>query len=107
MTFKLSKIKSVLFSAAVLMLTVTVAAAAGNLLGDSDSSGAVNVIDATCIQRLLAEMPVSGSFSEQNADVDGNGVILHDIRFGSMSGAACFVYGGNANGKLFWHPAGN
>lgn len=41
---------------------------------------------------------------EHAEDVDGNGIVVRDIRFDTISGAACFVYGGNANGNVFWHP---
>ena len=39
------------------------------------------------------------------AEVDEHGVVLRDIRFDTISGAACFVYGGSTNGKTFWKPA--
>ena len=61
-------------------------------------------------------VPRQGKFDPRSAwnarrehaeDVDADGVVLRDIRFDSISGAACFVYGGNANGKLFWHASGN
>ncbi len=44
---------------------------------------------------------------EHAADIDGNGVLLRDVRFDTISGAACFVYGGNANGNLFWRAVQN
>ena len=87
MTFKSYKIKSVLFNFAVLtlaviliavvgnMLSATVFAASGNLLGDTDGDGEVTINDVTCIQRSIAMLPVSGGFSDSAADVDGSGKI--------------------------------
>ncbi len=75
MTFNLRKIKSVLFSAVVLSLAGTVTVAAGVLLGDADADGKVTIIDATCVQRYLADSPVGDSFSEEAADVDASGEI--------------------------------
>ena len=75
MTFRLSKIKTVLFAAVALMLTVNIAAAAGYLLGDADGDEDISIIDATRIQRYLAEVPVGGTFYEKAADIDGSGEI--------------------------------
>ena len=75
MTFRLRKGVSVLFVTAVLTLTGVVAASAGTLLGDADSDGEVAVVDATCVQRHLAEMPLNGCFAAAAADVDGSGEI--------------------------------
>lgn len=41
------------------------------------------------------------------ADIDEAGRLLRDIRFKSISGAACFVCGGNVNGNVFWRDAQN
>ena len=82
MTFKPSKIKTVFFIAVILMLTVIVAAAAGYMLGDTDGDEDVSIIDATRIQRFLAEVPVSGTFYEKAADVDDSGDIeITDVTF--------------------------
>lgn len=75
MTFRQSRIKTVLFSAAVLLLTVTVAFASGIILGDADGDRTVTIIDATLVQRKLADIPVSADFSEKAADVNGSGDI--------------------------------
>jgi len=44
------------------------------LLGDVDGDGSVSIIDATCIQRHLAELPVL-SYNESAADTDGDGSV--------------------------------
>lgn len=75
MTFRLRKITSLLFCAAVLLLSGVAAAASGVILGDADSDGEVTIIDATCIQRTLAGLPVSGDFSKAASDVDASGEI--------------------------------
>lgn len=75
MIFKLRSILPVLFSAVVLALLGVGTAAAGTMLGDADSDGAVTIKDVTCIQRTLAELPVTGGISEPAADIDGNGVV--------------------------------
>ena len=84
MTFKLCKIKLILFCAAVLMIIGSVTAVAGTvpentenngagaILGDANRDGTVTISDVTCIQMKIAELPLSGGFSEQAADVDGN-----------------------------------
>ena len=65
-----------MFCAVVLMLAGTVAFAAEAVkLGDVDSDGKVDLFDATCIQRTLAGLSVSGGISEQAADIDGSGEI--------------------------------
>ena len=43
-----------------------------NLLGDADGDGEISIIDATVIQRHLAQIPVT-EFHEDAADVDGSG----------------------------------
>ena len=44
------------------------------ILGDVDGDGGVSIIDATCIQRHLAEIPVY-SYNETAADADGDGEV--------------------------------
>ena len=75
MTCKLRKAISILFSAVVLTLAAAVitVSAAGVLLGDADLDGEVTVTDATCVQRTLADLPVSGNFSLTSADIDKSG----------------------------------
>ena len=75
MTFKLRKITSILFSAAVLTLVGAVAATAAVLPGDADGDGDVTIIDATCIQRKLAGMPVTENYSPSAADIDNSGEV--------------------------------
>lgn len=84
MTFKLCKIKLILFCAALLMIAGSITAAAGAapdntennssvvILGDANRDGIVTISDVTCIQMKIAELPLSGGFSEQAADVDEN-----------------------------------
>ena len=72
MTFRQRIIKSLLFVAVFLTLACMAAAAAGSLLGDADSDSEVTILDATCIQRNLAGLPVSGVFSARAANVDGD-----------------------------------
>ena len=57
------------------MLAGICASAAGYLLGDADSDGEVSILDATCIQRVLVDLPVSGAFSASAADADMNGTV--------------------------------
>ena len=47
------------------------------ILGDADGDGAVSILDATCIQRRLVNLPVA-SFVERAADVDGDGLNILD-----------------------------
>lgn len=84
MTFKLCKIKLILFCAAVLMIIGSITAIAGTvpeneagsgtgvILGDANCDGIVTISDATCVQLKAAELHLSCDFSEQAADVDGN-----------------------------------
>lgn len=44
------------------------------LLGDVDGDGEVSIIDATCIQRHLVEIPVK-NYNESAADADGDGSV--------------------------------
>lgn len=44
------------------------------ILGDADGDGNLNIIDATCIQRHLAEIPVY-EYIEEAADTDGDGQV--------------------------------
>lgn len=76
MTFSLRKTFFVFLCvfAAVLMLATTVAAVSYKL-GDADGDCEVTILDATCIQRHLAMLPVSGEFSQQAADVDLSGEV--------------------------------
>ena len=84
MTFKLCKIKLILFCAALLMIAGSITAAAGTVpentennvaganLGDANRDGIVSISDVTCIQMKAADLPLSCGFSERSADVDGN-----------------------------------
>jgi hypothetical protein len=45
-----------------------------NILGDVDFDGEATILDATVIQRCLAEIPVV-SYNEANADTDGDGSV--------------------------------
>lgn len=56
---------------------ITVTAESGYKRGDADSDGNVTIIDATVIQRKLAELKVV-SFKEKAADVDGDGLDITD-----------------------------
>jgi hypothetical protein len=47
------------------------------ILGDADGDGSVTIVDATCIQRVLAGYPVS-SFVREAADIDGDGLNIMD-----------------------------
>ena len=51
------------------------------LLGDANGDGAVTILDATTIQRKLAELPVTG-YLEKAADTNGDGeVTILDVTF--------------------------
>ena len=54
--------------------TFTVAASGGYLVGDADDSGKIAILDATAIQRYLANLSNS-SFNEHAADADGDGKV--------------------------------
>lgn len=76
MIFKLRRILLLFLLAAVLSLACMAAAVAASYrLGDADTDTKITIIDATCIQRYLAGLPINGRFSEIAADVDGSGKI--------------------------------
>ena len=47
------------------------ATSASGKLGDADGDGDIGILDATCIQRKLASLPVT-SYDEKAAEVDGD-----------------------------------
>lgn len=51
--------------------------AAVEICGDADGDGEVTILDATAIQRVLADLPTV-SFCETAADVDGDGLNITD-----------------------------
>ena len=53
-------------------------AATTYIRGDADGDGEVTIIDATVIQRNLANMPVE-RFDERAADITGDGVDITDV----------------------------
>lgn len=63
----------------VMLSAAAIASAAGNgyVRGDADGDGTVTILDATAIQRKLADLSVS-SFNEKAADVDGDGLNILD-----------------------------
>ena len=75
------KIISLLLSVALVLcavslpITFSATESTGYILGDADGDGEVTVIDATWIQRSLAQMAVSPSYNEKAADVDGDGEV--------------------------------
>ena len=77
MTFKPKKVILVLVLTFVIVFSVicTAASAASVLRGDVNGDKAVTISDVTEIQWMLAELPVSRSFSESAADVDGNNAV--------------------------------
>ena len=58
-------------------MVIPVSAAGSYLRGDADGDGHVTIMDATVIQRRLAEIPTP-SFDERAADVDGDGLNITD-----------------------------
>lgn len=58
-------------------MILPVSAAGSYLRGDADGDGHVTIMDATVIQRRLAEIPTP-SFDERAADVDGDGLNITD-----------------------------
>lgn len=58
-------------------MILPVSAAGSYLRGDADGDGTVTIMDATVIQRRLAEIPTP-SFDERAADVDGDGLNITD-----------------------------
>ena len=61
----------------VVSMILPVSAASSFLRGDADGDGEVTIMDATLIQRRLAEIPTP-SFDERAADVDGDGLNITD-----------------------------
>ena len=62
------------------ILRFTVTASGAYLLGDADGDGAVTILDATAIQRHLADLPTA--FCAAAADVDGeDGVTIIDANY--------------------------
>ena len=73
-----SLVFSIFITVIILLTTFTSAAAESVYInGDADVDGNVTILDATAIQRKLAEFNVV-SFDEQAADVDGNGLDITD-----------------------------
>ncbi len=52
---------------------VTVVPTSAYILGDVDGNESVTLVDASLIQRRLANLVITGIFNEKSADVDGNG----------------------------------
>jgi hypothetical protein len=77
----MKKLKFMLLLLLCLVMIASVAtpavAESGYIRGDADMDGFVSILDATMIQRKLAHFTVS-SFSDQSADVDGDGVTILD-----------------------------
>nr|WP_316623782.1 leucine-rich repeat protein [uncultured Ruminococcus sp.] len=49
------------------------------MLGDADGNGEIEIVDATVIQRVLADIPVADpDTAERNGDVDGDGLNITD-----------------------------
>ena len=53
----------------------------GYILGDADGDGKVTILDATAIQRYLADLPVSDSFDYQAACVSGEVLSILDATY--------------------------
>lgn len=63
-----------------LMLSAAAFSAAADttyIKGDAQGDGSVTVLDATTVQKKLADLTVY-SFNEKAADVDGNGLDIND-----------------------------
>ena len=76
MTFRPRRIVSSIIIAALMLIAVIPCAAADSyILGDADGDGEVTIMDATCIQRCLAELSVTGNFSRYAADLNRSGDI--------------------------------
>lgn len=64
----------------VILLSAAAFSAAADttyIRGDAQGDGSVTVLDATTVQKKLADLPVY-SFNEKAADVDGNGLDIND-----------------------------
>lgn len=64
----------------VILLSAAAFSAAADttyIKGDAQGDGSVTVLDATTVQKKLADLPVY-SFNEKAADVDGNGLDIND-----------------------------
>lgn len=66
----------------LLVLTVSLSAAAVSSYkrGDADGDNEITIMDATVIQRVLVQIPVT-NFNEKAADVDNNGLDITDATF--------------------------
>lgn len=50
------------------------------MLGDADGNGEIEIVDATVIQRVLADIPVADpDTAERNGDIDGDGLNITDV----------------------------
>ncbi len=59
-------------------MILPVSAAESYIRGDADGDGEVTIMDATVIQRTLADLAVS-AFNEKAADIDGDGLNIIDV----------------------------
>lgn len=78
----MSRIKvffSILLISALIISAAAISADAegGYLRGDADGDGKITILDATAIQRKLANLS-NASFNEKAADVDGSGLDITD-----------------------------
>ena len=77
----MKKIVCILLSALMMVSVCSfVAGAASYIKGDADSSGGIEILDATAIQRKLADFVVD-PFNEKAADIDGNGLDITDATY--------------------------
>lgn len=61
----------------VIGMVLPVSAAESYIRGDADGDGEVTILDATAIQRRIADF-ATASFDEKAADVDGDGLNIID-----------------------------
>ena len=73
-------ILSLVCTAVISAAALSAAAESGYIRGDADGDGEVTIIDATAVQRKLADLPVL-SMNEKAADVDGDGLSILDATY--------------------------
>lgn len=73
-TYRITKVTG----AVTISVTTAKSETSGYLRGDADGDGSITILDATAIQRYLADLPVSGTFNYEAACVGGGELTILD-----------------------------
>lgn len=76
-TYRITKVTG----AVTITVTTTTSESSSYILGDADGDGEVTILDATAIQRYLAELSVSDSFNYKAACVSGEELSILDATY--------------------------